>query len=280
MKRYLEISVSVPSDRQELLLPAMLEIGCTGFQQSDDKLLCYMEAGPRPGELAQAIRTLLRRISVNAPFEIRELEEKNWNAEWERTMQPIEVGSRFVIKPSWAAYEARGGRLVVQIDPKMSFGTGYHESTRLVLRLMERIVTPGMEVLDAGTGTGLLAIAAVKLGAAAAHGTDIDEWALLNARENVAANGVAGAVTISDAAVASLPAGRYHLVAANLTLETNTELASAFYRVLRPGGTLIVSGLLAGDRDAMLRALAAAGFTNPEVTQENDWIAIAAGKGP
>jgi ribosomal protein L11 methyltransferase len=277
MKRYLEISISATPEQQELLLPAMLEIGCTGFQETDTALLCYMTAGPAERDLQGELRKLLHTLSSNAAIAIREIENRNWNEEWEKTIRPIEVGRRFVITPSWAEYGGSADRIVVRIDPKMSFGTGYHETTRLVLLLLEKFAAPGMEVLDVGTGTGILAIAAVKLGARRVLATDIDEWALLNARENVATNDAAGVVTVSDEPAGSLAAASVDLITANLTLDTNRELLPDFRRVLRRSGMLIVSGLLAGDREPMLSALAACGFAAVDEARENEWIAIAAG---
>ena len=119
--------------------------------------------------------------------------EKNWNSAWEETIRPIRVSERIVVAPTWHPFNGGPGDIVLTIDPKMSFGTGYHESTRLLLGLMERHLRIGARVLDAGTGTGILAIAALKLGAASAIAFDIDEWSFVNAVDNTRLNGVAGA---------------------------------------------------------------------------------------
>ena len=159
----------------------------------------------------------------------------------------------------------------------MSFGTGYHETTRLTLRLLEKYIHRINSMLDVGTGTGVLAIAAVKLGAASAWGIDIDEWSIDNAGENIIANDVADKVTISDTPVTSIDRS-FRLITANLTLNTNSELLPTFRKLLRDGGTIILSGLLAADTETMRSRLRAEQFTILEELTENEWIAIAARK--
>ncbi len=280
MKSYLEISISSDETQREFLIPTMLELGCEGFQETDLALLCYLEKSrwdnTKTEILLRDLRHILQTISVNAAVSFREIPEENWNAQWERTIRPMEVGNKLVIKPSWADDGCVGERIVIQIDPKMSFGTGYHETTRLTLRMLETYVRPHDVVLDVGTGTGILAIAAVKLGAAAAEGIDIDDWSIENANENTRANGVASVVQISNKPVELFSARRFHLVTANLTLNTNIELLPQFDRVLQRPGMLLLSGLLSSDRSQMTDALLRHRFEIAEELTENEWIALAA----
>ena len=133
MKTYLEISISASPVQQELLLPTMIELGCEGFQELDSALLCYIDkskwSDDQSEQLQSEMKRLLQTVSANAAVTFREFKDENWNEQWERSIQPIEVGHRFVIKPSWAEYENTAHRIVLHIDPKMSFGTGYHETT-------------------------------------------------------------------------------------------------------------------------------------------------------
>ena len=194
-------------------------------------------------------------------------------------MQPIEVGKRLVIKPSWCPYDNIGNRLVIQIDPKMSFGTGYHESTRLTLVLLEKHTRPGCSIFDVGTGTGILAIAAVKLGAQSGVGIDNDEWAIANAQENVTANGLAEKIVISPAPVPEIHS-TFDLITANLSFPTIVELLNDFRRTLHDGGILLLSGLLDSDQKEILRHLELNGFEIVDRLSENEWIALAARKKP
>ncbi len=276
MKTYIELFVSATPAQQELLIPTMVELGAQGFEERETGLLCYFLKSTWSDELQTELIAMLRTISSNAEITVKELEETNWNADWEASIQPIEVGNRFVIRPSWSTYDNKEGRMVIQIDPKMSFGTGYHETTRLTMRLLEEQTKPGDRMIDVGTGTGVLAIAAVLLGAKNAAAIDIDEWSIDNALENVSANGMDGRIAVSDAPVASFATAEFSLLAANLTLNTNLELLPEFRRILQPGGRALFSGLLRHDEEAMREGLSKHNFSVTGQLYENEWVAISA----
>lgn len=279
MKVFLRVSVSGTKEQQEILIQSLTELGCRGFEETDTHLVAYFEQPADEGaraKLGAALRDTIRAMSANAEVLFGEIADRNWNAEWERTIRPIEIGERLVIRPSWCEYTGPAGRVVLTIDPKMSFGTGYHETTRLMLNLVEKYVRPGAFVLDVGTGTGVLAIAAVRLGAGSAVGTDTDEWAVENAMENTVMNGVAGTVRI---VAGTLPEGLPSppsMICANLTLNDLVRLLPRFREVLPGGGTLLLSGLLAADETAISRALTACSFRTVEIMRENEWLAICA----
>ncbi len=280
MKIFLEITISANQEQRDLLIPTMVELGCLGFQETDNSLLCYIDKSRWSDEknklFKERLGNLLQTISSNAVPSFREFADKDWNEEWEKTIQPIEVGDTLVIKPSWCEYAGSGNRIIIQIDPKMSFGTGYHETTRLTLRLIEKYLTPACSMLDVGTGTGILAIAAIKLGARSAIGIDNDEWSIDNAQENVHANRVDGAIKISSQNIQELHGSEYDLVTANLTLNTNIEFMREFKRLLQKDGILLLSGLLSSDENNMILELAKNNFIVLEIVRENEWIAIAA----
>lgn len=282
MKTYLEISISATEYQRELLLPTMTELGCEGFQETDTALLCYINKDRWTEKSYQTfqseLKSLVGIISSNASVQFRELKEENWNDQWERTLLPVEVGKTITIKPTWTSYDNPGNRLVILIDPKMSFGTGYHETTRLTLSLLERYIRKDSTVLDVGTGTGILAIASVKLGAAKAVGIDIDEWSIDNARENIVINNVSQQVHIENRPVENFLPQSFELITANLTLNTNVELLEQFHSVLIPHGILLLSGLLTSDGQSMKDHLLEKHFTVIEELMEHEWIAIAAQK--
>lgn len=280
MKSYLEISISANEYQRELLIPTMVELGCTGFQETDDSILCYFDKTGWADQKFEAIRAelkkILQTISVNAAVQFREFSEENWNEQWERTIQPIEIGNRLVIKPSWSHYSNINDRIIIQIDPKMSFGTGYHETTRLTLRLMERYLRPGCSLLDVGTGTGVLAIAGIKLGASKAIGTDIDEWSIENGRENISLNNVQSNIEITDTPLSNFKSKQFNFISANLTLNTNISFLDEFHRLLASEGILLLSGLLLHDRNQMVQSLINKNFELFDELIENEWIALAA----
>lgn len=282
MKRtFLEVSISSNERQRDLLVSTMIELGCLGFQDTDSHLLCYFDKSTwtedESGAFQSGLKTILQTTSANADIRFREIEEENWNELWEKTVQPIEVGRRLVIKPSWCPYNNVDDRLVIQIDPKMSFGTGYHESTRLILHFVEKYTKPGCSILDVGTGTGILAIAAVKLGAQSGVGLDNDEWAIANAQENVTANGLAGKIAISSAPVLEIHS-TFDLITANLSFPTIIELLNQFRRKLRDSGILLLSGLLDSDQKKLFRHLELNGLEIIDQLSENEWIALAARK--
>ncbi len=282
MKTYLEISITAQPHQQENLIPTMTELGCEGFQETDSSLLCYIEKHhwneKKYGILKNKLKTILHTISANAQVSFKEIIEENWNERWERSLQPIEIGTKIVIKPSWSEYKKDGEKIIITIDPKMSFGTGYHETTRLTLQLLEKYITSGCSVLDVGTGTGILAIASVKLGANKAVGIDIDEWSIENARENALANLVQEKVSISGQSLSHLSQTSFDIITANLTLNTIVELLPEFRNHLRPDGILLLSGLLQSDRETMINHLHMHSFKTLEHRTENEWIAFAAKK--
>jgi ribosomal protein L11 methyltransferase len=272
---------------QELLIPFLLELGCSGFQETDPSLLAYLDKGALTPAQIEALRSrltaILRSLDAGEAFDVREIAEENWNLNWERSITPVGIGNRIVITPSWHAMPEQAGKIIIEIDPKMSFGTGHHETTRLCLGLLERYLKPGDRVLDVGTGTGLLAIAAIKLGAGSAVGIDIDDWSIENALENVKANRVGEAVRIVRIAIEDFSAGdsqvrRFDCILANLTLKMITGSLERLRDLLEPDGIVILSGFLEPDLPALRESLAALSMPERGGLNEHGWSALAAGK--
>lgn len=282
MKTYLEISISAIKTQRELLIPTMVELGCHGFMETDSELLAYIDKGRigsgSPDLFIEDLKKILQTISANLPISVREIKEENWNYLWEQSIKPIEIGKKIVVKPTWQNYDNPSGRIIIEIDPKMSFGTGYHETTRLTLRLAEKYVKPGDTVLDVGTGTGILAIAAVKLGASRAYGIDIDKWSINNATENVILNGLENKIKITGEDIEEIAISDFDILMANLTFNTNVELLPHFYRHIKDSGYLFLSGLLEKDGEAMEYELSVKNFKVLETVNEKEWIAIVSEK--
>lgn len=279
---FLEATVTASASQQEYLLPTLLELGSHGFLENESELKSYYDISSFDEKTLEhfksELKSLIQTISSNSALSFNTFHEENWNEQWEQTIQPIEIGKRITIKPSWCEYKNDANRIVIQIDPKMSFGTGYHETTRLTLQLLEKYCIPNSTLLDVGTGTGILAIAGIKLGANNAVGIDIDEWSIDNAKENVHANLVDTAVIIKQVEVQELPATTFDIITANLTLNTNIDLLKYFRSYLNEKGILLLSGLLNLDGKKMMEALTSNNFEILEECTENEWIAIAAKK--
>jgi len=280
-RSWIQASIHLPLHLQDLLTGQLAEIGFTGFQQEDRALHCFIEQKRWNPKRRARLSDLLARFkkefpSVDVVPSTRTIRNQNWNARWERSIGIVEATNRIIIRPSWRPLRKRDkGKIAITIDPKMSFGTGHHETTRLCLTLLEEFVMRGARVLDIGSGTGVLSIAAVKLGAARAIGIDHDPWAVLNARENVRRNRVVRSVQIRKNSTGRLPAGRFAVIASNIDLPTNLRLLPSILARMAPDGVIILSGFLASDLRTLLDHLKNKGILPLELLEENEWIAVA-----
>jgi ribosomal protein L11 methyltransferase len=281
VKSYIEVSVLADEELSEKLAGIFAQLGFEGFWEDTPALRCYISSdrwSPALMRDVESIASLVARSSISVTPKIfaRTLQNQNWNEKWEKTIRPIQVSERIVIAPTWHEYKPLPGQIVLTIDPKMSFGTGYHESTRLVLKLLERHLSQGMRVLDVGTGTGVLALAALKLGASSAVAVDNDEWSYDNALENMRLNHVEGRLKIIHGEIASVPPSTFDLILANIQRSVIEGILDEMKELLAGNGLLLLSGLLVTDREAILRKLQESGFSVEEEMAENEWIAVAA----
>ncbi|MAG36623.1 MAG: 50S ribosomal protein L11 methyltransferase [Dehalococcoidia bacterium] len=214
--------------------------------------------------------------------------EEDWELAWRKNYHTLRIGQHWVVTPSWLDYAPQPDDLVVTLDPGLAFGTGLHPSTQLCLELLETLPAHGAQMLDLGTGSGILAIAAARLGAAQVLALDIDGTAARTAGENVSTNAVAGAVTIrhgtlgTQAPIASdgktpvciTPEGQFDIITVNIVARVIAEHAGHLARALRPNGQLVAGGILV-EREAMaVDALAHAGLEIVARRTRRDWIAL------
>ncbi|MEM1125858.1 MAG: 50S ribosomal protein L11 methyltransferase [Bacteroidota bacterium] len=263
---------ATPMD-QEVLIAELDELGFDAFEPGAVELRAY---GPAEHWIqhAEAVRAQLHRLDRGTLVAVDHLDDQNWNARWEASIRPLAVGA-FLIRPSWQPIPPEhADRIPLTIDPKMSFGTGYHESTRLVLRALPALVRPGARVLDAGTGTGILGIAAAKLGAASVFAFDIDAWATENVPENVTRNGVEDRVVFRQGSLEVAPPGPYDLVLANINRAVLIDLLPAFAAACAPTGQVVLAGLLQTDEPAMAAPIAEAGLRTVAARTEGAWWSV------
>jgi ribosomal protein L11 methyltransferase len=233
----------------------------------------------RRAKIEQAVWALgqLRHVG---PLQVRTLRETDWANAWKEYFFVHRVGQRTVIVPSWreADYSPRPDDVVLLLDPGMAFGTGLHPTTRLCLRALEEMLEPSMRVLDVGAGSGILSIAAARLGASHVEAVEIEPVAASVCRENVARNEVSEVVSVRTGTLADgPPAEPFDLVLANITIATLLELHPTLAQQLRPGGLAILSGVLAERADELSQALAATGWRHERTEQEQDWVALLVG---
>jgi ribosomal protein L11 methyltransferase len=276
---YVELQIESDQRTTENLVGIMSQLGFEGFWEDGPVLRCYMSIdrwNPLLLGEAQAVANLVTRsgTSPQPRISMRMIEDTNWNEQWERTIQPIRVTDRIVITPSWHTYDAAPGEIVLQINPKMSFGTGYHETTRLMLKLVEQHIRSGMDLLDIGTGTGVLAIAGVKLGARSAIGVDTDEWSYHNALENSHLNMVGDKVNIVRGDLSCVRREGFDMIFCNIQRNIIEQLIDGIARRLSTGGKFLLSGILVEEGASLIRSLTASGFEVIEGLTENEWSAF------
>ena len=275
--------IPIPEDRQDELSAWLEDLPVEGIWLEGPHVTIYA----RP-EDAEVIRTAFAGTLASfaaGPVEEEEIQDRNWNAEWEQTIQPIRAG-RFRVRPTWTEALPEPGVTDLIVDPKMSFGTGHHESTRLILSRIHDMVRPGDRVLDAGTGTGVLAFAALACGAAKADSFDFDPICLENAAENAVLNGMQdrfrvelddGSGLLADPQL--FGSGSFDVVLANINREVLRHMLPALHARLKVGGRLGLAGLLISDAPIMEAALHSLGLDILESCTEGDWWSVWAGKG-
>ena len=204
----------------------------------------------------------------------RPIYEEDWAVSWREFFGVVDSGARCIVVPTWIEHEPRPGQLAIRLDPGQAFGTGHHETTRLCLLALDEAVRPGTRVLDVGTGSGVLAIAAMKLGAQAVTAIDIDPIAAEVARANCAANGIGSEVSVTAGTLTPAHGGRYPLAVSNISTDANIALGPAFAQVVEPGGRLILSGILSPDGGRVQSAMAGRGFRLKAMRHERDWCLL------
>lgn len=256
--------------------------GTTGLEVSEDgsdfvTLRAYFDLAPDIARMRQEIIASLRQLNLPDSglrrVDSLTIADQDWLAEWKKGYEPVEIGNRMIVSPSWKRDQVAGtDRIIIQIDPGMAFGTGTHETTRGCLEMLEKHWRGG-SLLDVGTGTGILAIAAIKLHPGSiVTGFDVDPEAITVAEENAAINCVGDEIELEVNRLSSYAGRQFDVVVANLTADVIIPLAGEFPEVIKPGGMLIVSGILTEQGDEVLEALRSEGFEMIEAKPDGEWV--------
>ena len=226
-------------------------------------------------DLEAALKRLRATAGIGATVTYCRIDEQDWADAWKEYFWPEKITDTIVVKPSWREYAARPAEIILEIDPGMAFGTGTHPTTALCIRLIEAHLKAGDSFLDVGTGSGILMIAAAKLGSGSVHGVDNDDVAVGVAEKNLLANGIEHFHLAAGNLVATIDA-TFDVVAANILAEVILDLLPDVAAVLEPEGLFICSGIITAQRNAVLSRLQKRGFAVVDVLETDEWVAIAA----
>ena len=260
-----------------------------GLSECETCVTVYLPSNSQGVDMLSAIRTMLLAMKQDdtdnlygrLEAELSSIREEDWANNWKQYFKPIRIGEKLVIKPSWEEYSDDGDRIILEIDPASSFGTGQHHTTRLCLELLEKSLDKGDRILDMGCGSGILSIGAMLLGAEDAVAVDIDENAAATAAENAAKNNIPAdkyhtyyGNILGDEVLADEIDFKYDIITANIVADVLIAMKDYFVRYLRDGGTLIVSGIIEERMDEVIDALVSVGFKEPVVNVKEGWAAV------
>ena len=247
----------------------------------------YISPEENPAEAISFLKERFEAVGIENTITAANCAEEDWINNWKKYFKPIPVGNRLLVRPMWEDEYEAGDRVVLHLEPGLAFGTGTHETTRLCMELLEKYVKPGVKVLDLGTGSGILGIAALKLGAEYVFGTDLDENAITAVHENLAANdipeekfGVIQGNIIDDKATQDAAGYEcYDIVVANILADIIIMIQKQVPFHLKKGGIFISSGIIDMKEQAVREALEANdAFEIIEVTRQGEWVSFTARK--
>ncbi len=276
-KEYYEFIITLPDESREAITGKIMDMGSLGFFERKGSIIAYFPYRSRISPLLaelNSFRDVLKSSGLSSAFcyDYSLIPGKDWNESWKKKFKPLNVGKNLTIIPSWLKPET--DRIPLLIDPGMAFGTGHHETTRRCLLTIEHLsrTVERESFLDVGTGTGILAICASKLGFHHVTGIDTDQAAVDAARRNAELNGLQNVViergTVSD------PAGPFNVIAANLFSGILITIAGALFKKLCSGGTALLSGILKGQEGDVIMAVSKAGLSITDQIEDGKWVTL------
>ena len=308
MEQWLEVSVKVKHDAEEVTAEILREAGARNGVAIEDPVLYETVRRSLPFELCdplpehtdlsvvtvtayypedEELESRLQRIEAElsavekrigsfriGPTLFRKVSETDWSDEWKQYFHVTRVGKHIVVKPSWEAYEPKADEVVLELDPGMAFGTGTHPTTCLVLEAMEKIIRPDSTVFDVGTGSGILAMTAAKLGAKDIKAVDIDGVAVRTARENIARAGLADRIEVKQGDLLHGTKGKANVIVANILADIIILLLPDIPGKLKDGGLFFASGIIENYQKDVTEAAGKVGLRVKEVTRIKDWVGL------
>lgn len=282
MKRltYFKVSVVVLPEIFDALNNFLFEKGAKGTVEEERTIVAYFDHQVNQDELIQSVSAYLHdlRSVFEKDFDIdiscEEIQDQDWAEEWKKNVKPILIGYNILVKPSWERTPDKSPRIVIEIDPEMAFGSGEHCTTTMLLQFIEEIEPVDMHVLDIGTGTGILAICAIKCGAFRVDACDIDPVASLTAQKNCKKNRVDSSVYIFSGSINSIKSQNYDLICANINRQLIVQMLPRMSVLLKENGTCLLSGILNTEKDKIVNTCKKAGLFVNDIKHDKEWLAF------
>ncbi|HHI3606189.1 TPA: 50S ribosomal protein L11 methyltransferase [Bacillus anthracis] len=285
--KWSEISIHTTEEAVEAVSHILHEAGASGVAIEDPAEGVLIKAYfPQTDSLHETIAGVKSSIDVLPSYDIEigtgnitvnEVNEEDWATAWKKYYHPVQISDTFTIVPTWEEYTPSSPEeKIIELDPGMAFGTGTHPTTTMCIRALEKTVQPGDTIIDVGTGSGVLSIAAAKLGASSVQAYDLDPVAVESAEMNVRLNKTDDVVSVGQNSLLEGIEGPVDLIVANLLAEIILLFPEDAARVVKSGGLFITSGIIAAKEKVISEALEKAGFTIEEVLRMEDWVAIIA----
>jgi len=286
MKQWLVVNILIPKGFGEAVSNFLIEKGATGIEEVGEdlrweRLKAYFPQDGKEKRVLRSLHRYLQSLQSIAPemshtqIETTSIPEQDWSENWKRFFKPVQVTSRLVVKPPWSKIRLKKNQIPINIHPGMAFGTGTHPTTKLCMKALERSLRrKGLSVLDVGTGSGILSIAAAQLGAGEVWGLDIDGAAVENARENVKRNSVSDIVKIRRGSIGDIQK-RFDVMVTNIDLKNLKRMRWPLIRHLKSQGFLILSGILEAEGERLCQYyLETDHFQWARATHEEGWACI------
>jgi len=268
---FIQVTVQTPEELTDIITAELSQVGYDTFMETENGLCAYITEDIFSETELQAVLQKYQQVA-DLPYSTDKIPQQNWNEEWEKNFEPLlisgicSVRASFHPQPENITYD-------IVINPKMSFGTGHHETTTLMIQNQLDLAHTSKRVLDMGCGTGILAILAVKLGAGEVVAVDIEDWTVENARENAALNNTPVEVRLGDIEVVRQDQP-YDIILANINRNVLLADIPVYALLLKPGATLVMSGFYTEDLDAILAVAQANNLVYKSVREKNNWISV------
>ncbi|MDD5360608.1 MAG: 50S ribosomal protein L11 methyltransferase [Ignavibacteria bacterium] len=269
-----KITIGFSGNSYDTLIAYLYQHGILAFEEHESAIDIYLDTSSKEEFLIAFMKDFK---GGDAELLVDEIENKNWNEEWEKSIEPIFIEDKIIIYPSWRKNEITKykNRIKVRIDPKMAFGTGHNETTRLVLKLMTQYLSAkDRYLLDYGCGTGILAIAGIKMGVEKAVANEIDEDSIENAVENFSANRVSGKIKLYQCPIEEIAEKNFDVICANIISSVIIETLGQIKCRMKKNSKLFLSGILKEEKRKISGALKRNGFEIIDIQSEAEWLGV------